>query len=119
MKYEINYKEINIEELLYDCLCIASNEKLLFRIDTIVRLSEGTYTDLHNESKKQYELTKQFLERSVLEQCDIYSKYLSKHIKNLFERLHNNNKAITSTLLIEAGIITSELKNLRINVDDL
>ena len=79
----------------------------------------GVVALVHNESKKQYELTKQFLERSVLEQCDIYSKYLSKHIKNLFERLHNNNKAITSTLLIEAGIITSELKNLRINVDDL
>lgn len=119
LKYDITYEENNIEELLYDSLNIATNEKLLFRIDTIVRLSEGNYSDLHNKAKEQYKLTKQLLEHSAKEQQEMHSKYLSKHIQNLFEQLHNNNKAITSTLLMETGIITIELKNIKFNVDDL
>lgn len=118
LKYDINCEEVDIKKLLYDSLCIASKEKLLSRIDTIVRLSEGNYSDIHNESKKQYELTKQLLECSALKQRNIYSEYLSKHIKNLFERLHKN-KAITSSLLMEAGIITTELKRIKINIEDL
>lgn len=118
LKYNINCEEVDIKELLYDSLCIASKEKLLFRIETIVRLSEGNYSEIHNESKKQYELTKQLLERSTLKQQDMYSEYLSMHIKNLYERLHNN-KAITSTLLMEAGIVTTELKKIKINIGDL
>lgn len=118
LKYNINCEEINIEKLLSDSLYIASNEKLLFRIDTIVHLSEKNYNDLHCESKKQYELTKQFLECSALKQRDMYCKYLSKHVQNLFERLHNN-EAITSALLIETGIITTKLKKIEINIEDL
>lgn len=118
LKYNINCEGVDIEELLYDSLCIASKEKLLFRIDTIVRLSDGNYIDIHNKSKKQYELTKQLLECSALKQRDMYSEYLSTHMKNLFERLHNN-KAITSTLLMEAGIITTELKRIKINLENL
>ncbi len=118
LKYDIDCEEVDIKKLLSDSLCIASREKLLFRIGSIVRLSEGNYNDIHDESKEQYELTKQLLECNALKERDMYSEYLSEHIKNLFERL-NNKKAITSTLLMEAGIITIELKRIKINVEDL
>lgn len=119
LKYGISYEESNIEELLNNSLNIASNEKLLFRIDTIVRLSEGKYSAIHNKAKEQYELTKQLLECSAQKQREIYRKFLSEHIQNLFERLHNNNKAITSTLLMDTGIITMELKNIKLSIEDL
>lgn len=119
LKYEIDYGETNIEELLYSSLNIASNEKLLFRIDTIARLSEANYNELYNKAKEQYESTKQLLERSALKQRYIYIKYLSRHMQNLFGRLHNNNKAITSTLLMDAGIITMGLKKIKLNLEDL
>lgn len=118
LKYDIACEDIDIKKLLYDSLCIAAKEKLLFRIDDIVRLSEGKYSDIHNESKKQYKLTKQLLECSAVKQQNMYSEYLSNHIKNLFEQLHKN-KAITSALLMEAGIITTELKRIKINIEDL
>lgn len=118
LKYGISYEEHIIKELLYDSLNIASDEKLLFRIDTIVRLSEENYSDLHNKSKEQYELTKQFLECNARKQRNIYSIYLSKHMQNLFERLCNN-KAITPTLLMDTGIITMDLKNIKLNIEDL
>ena len=40
-------------------------------------------------------------------------------MQNLFGRLHNNNKAITSTLLMDAGIITMGLKKIKLNLEDL
>ncbi len=119
LKYDISYEECNIEELLSESLNIASNEKLLFRINTIVRLSEENYSALHKKAKKQYKLTKQLLECNAIKQREIYSNYLSEHIQNLFGKLHNNNRAITSTLLLEAGIITMELKNIKLNIEDL
>lgn len=118
-KYGIDYEKDKIEELLYNSLRIASNEKLLFRIATIVRLSEGNYNDLHNQAKEQYQLTKQFLEHDVEKQRERYSKYFSKHTQNLFERLHNNNKSITSALLMNAGIMTMELRSMKLNIEDL
>lgn len=119
LKYNITYEKINIEELLSDSLNIASNEKLLFRIDTIVRLSERNFDVLHNKAKEQYELTKEFLECSAVKQREMYSKSLSKHIQDLFKRLYNNNNAITSTLLMDAGIITMDLKKIKFNIEDL
>lgn len=118
LKYDINHEEINIEKLLYDSLYVASNEKLLFRINTIVELSKGNYNNLYIESKKQYELTKQLLDCNALKQRDMFSKYLDKNMHNLFERLHNNH-AITSNLLMNIGITTTELKSIKINLEDL
>lgn len=118
LKYDIKYKEINIEDLLYDSLNIATNEKLLFRLDTIVRLSEMSNNVLHNKSKEQYEMTKQLLERNTKNQREMYSKHFSKHTQNLFEQLHISNKAITSTLLIDAGIIPINLKSIKLNIED-
>lgn len=119
LKYDLNYEGIDIEKLLYDSLNIAWNEKLLYRIDTIVRLSEGRYSDLYNRAKELYESTKQLLKCNAAKQRELYSKYLSDHIKKLFDRLYNDNEAITSTLLLEAGIITMELKNIKLNIEDL
>lgn len=119
LKYGIDYEENSIEELLHDSLNIATNEKLLFRIDTIVRLSEGNYTDLHNQSKKQYELAKQLLECNAKKMRELYSKYFTKHIQNLFEQLQNNNKAITTALLLDIGIMTMDLKRIKLNIEDL
>lgn len=119
LKYDINYNEINIEKLLQDSLNIASDEKLLFRIDTIVHLSEENYGDLHNKAIEQHKLIKQLLECNAVKQREMYSKYLSNSIQSLFERLHNNNKSITSALLLDAGVITMELKNIELAIEDL
>lgn len=120
LKYEIDCtgSNINIEKLLCDSLNIAINEKLLFRIHTIIKLSEGRYIDLYDKAKKQYQLVKQFLECTAKKEQEVYEKYASKHIHELFKKL-NNNKSITSSLLIETGIITKELKTLKLNIDDL
>lgn len=118
LNYNINY-ENNIEELIHKSLNIVTKEKLLFRIGTIMRLTEGRYSNLYNEAAEQYQFINKRLECSTVEERAIYSKFLSLQMKNLFKQLHNNNTAITSTLLMNAGIVTMDIEKIKLNIEDL
>ena len=119
LKYKIEYKENNIEELLYDSLKIAVDEKLLYRINTIARLSNEKYFDLYQQAIEQYQSVKQLLERDAKKQQEQCIEYLSKQMEELFERFYNKNEAITPNLLINIGITTLDIKKIKLNIEDL
>lgn len=119
LNYEIPYNEKDLLELLEKGLCIASKENLLFRINTIINLSENRWDNLSFKAKKIYQNTKQYLEEYNVSQSEFYFDQLIPKTRKLYECLHNGESAISSRLLINAGILTFELGQIKINMEEI
>lgn len=119
LKYEIEYDEKEIEDLLRDCLEIAVKQKLLFRIGTIIRLANKKMDRLSEQANKQYQIIKCDLEKNISNERNLFDQYLSEKNKAFFYRLQEEGNAITSHLLINATIAPTKLKELRIDIDNI
>ena len=94
--------------MLVDGLKIATDEKLLYRIHTIMKLSEHKWEDLYNISKKEYNEIEDKLKEETLRIKEYYYNSLDQNAKNDFDLLLTKQKPISSGLLINSGIIPSQ-----------
>ena len=119
LKYKIKYDGKKISNLLRDSLKIAVQDKLLFRIGTIIRLTKGRWDNIFEEAKEQYQIIKYALEENIVEQREFYDQYLSEQTQSFFHCLNDEVTAITSRLLMNCNIGTVNLNKLKINVDNI
>ena len=98
---------------------IAVQDKLLFRIGTIIRLTKGRWDNIFEEAKEQYQIIKYALEENIVEQREFYDQYLSEQTQSFFHCLNDEVTAITSRLLMNCNIGTVNLNKLKINVDNI
>ncbi len=107
LKYHIDYNMEELKGMLVDGLKIAIDEKLLYRIHTIMELSEHKWVDLYNISKKEYNEIEDKLKEETLRIKEYYYNSLDQNAKNDFDLLLTKQKPISSGLLINSGIIPS------------
>lgn len=107
LKYHIDYNMEELKGMLVDGLKIAIDEKLLYRIHTIMELSEHKWDDLYNISKKEYNEIEDKLKEETLRIKEYYYNSLDQNAKNDFDLLLTKQKPISSGLLINSGIIPS------------
>lgn len=108
LKYHIDYDMEELKGMLVDGLKIATDEKLLYRIHTIMKLSEHKWEDLYNISKKEYNEIEDKLKEETLRIKEYYYNSLDQNAKNDFDLLLTKQKPISSGLLINSGIIPSQ-----------
>lgn len=107
LKYDVDYDMEELKNMLVDCLKIATEEKLLYRIHTIMKLSEQKWDDIYNSSKKKYIEIGNKLKDETTQIKDFYYNSLDQIAKNDFDLLLAKQKTISSGLLIASGIIPS------------
>lgn len=107
LKYHINYDMEELKSMLVEGLKIAVGEKLLYRIHTIMKLSEQKWDDLYNISQKKYVEIEYKLKEETIQIKNFYYNSLDQNAKNDFDLLSTKQKPISSGLLINSGIIPS------------
>jgi len=107
LKYHISYDMLELKKILKDGLKIAIEEKLLYRIHTIMKLSKYKWDDIYTISKKKYTEIKNILKEETVQIQALYYDSLDEKSQKIFESLLTKTKSISSGLLINAGIFPS------------
>lgn len=104
LNYHIEYDMLELKKLLSDGLNIAIEEKLLYRIHTIMQLAENMWEDIYCYSQKKYFEIEKILNNETKPIQTLYYNSLDKNGKNSFDSLIKNGNPISAGLLINVGV---------------